>query len=145
VADVTGTWTQQELDPYRDLLGRDLVDLVMAGHVVNGQIDPSAPASLSRGTVTDLLRNELGWDGPVITDDLQAGAITAAFGREDAVALAIEAGNDLLLFANQQVYDPDIVTWAVDLVEGFVRDGRITEDRIDRSYARVTSRFPDAG
>jgi beta-N-acetylhexosaminidase len=145
VADVTSTWTQQELDPYRTLLGQDLVDVIMAGHVVNGQIDPSAPASLSRGTVTDLLRNELGWDGLVITDDLQAGAITKAFGAEDAVALALDAGNDLLLFANQQVYDPDVVTSTIDLIEGFVTDGRIPEARIDRSYARVTAVFPDLG
>jgi beta-N-acetylhexosaminidase len=143
VADVTATWSQEELDPYRDLLGKGLVDIVMAGHVVNGQVDPSAPASLSRGTVTDLLRSELGWDGAVITDDLQAGAITDAFGAEDAVALALDAGDDLLLFANQQVYDPDIVTWAVDLIEGFVTSGRIDEARIDRSYARVTSLFPN--
>jgi beta-N-acetylhexosaminidase len=145
VADVTATWTQQELDPYRTLLGQGLVDVIMAGHVVNGQIDPAAPASLSRGTVTDLLRNELGWDGLVITDDLQAGAITKAFGAEDAVALALDAGNDLLLFANQQVYDPDVVTSTIDLIEGFVTDGRIPEARIDRSYARVTAVFPDLG
>jgi beta-N-acetylhexosaminidase len=145
VADVTETWTQMELDPYRELLGKGLVDVIMAGHVVNGQIDPSAPASLSRATVTDLLRVALGWDGVVITDDLQAGAITDAFGREDAVALAIAAGNDLLLFANQQVYDIEIVGWAIDLIEGFVRDGRITEERIDASYARVTALFPNAG
>ena len=145
VADVTATWTQSELDPYRTLLGQGLVDVIMAGHLVNGQIDPSAPASLSHGTVTDLLRNELGWDGLVITDDLQAGAITKAFGAEDAVALALDAGNDLLLFANQQVYDPDIVTRTIDLIEGFVTDGRIPEARIDRSYARVTAAFPDLG
>ena len=145
VADVTRTWTQKELDPYRDLLGLGLVDVIMAGHVVNGQIDPSAPASLSRGTVTDLLRGGLGWDGLVITDDLQAGAITDNFGAEDAVALAIEAGNDLLLFANQQVYDPSIVTNTIDLIEGFVSSGRIPEARIDRSYARVTALFPGAG
>jgi len=143
VADVTTTWSRQELDPYMDLLGAGLVDVVMAAHVVNGQIDPSAPASLSRGTVTDLLRDELGWEGPVITDDLQAGAITDAFGAEDAVALALDAGDDLLLFANQQVYDPDIVTRMVDLIEGFVTSGRINEARIDRSYARVIGAFPD--
>ena len=77
----------------------------MAGHVVNGQLDPDRPASLSKPTVTDLLRGELGWDGIVVTDDLQAAAITNAFGRDEAVLLALEAGNDLLLFANQQVYD----------------------------------------
>ena len=145
VSDVTSTWTQTELDPYRALLGQGLVDVVMAGHVVNGQIDPSAPASLSRGTVTDLLREELGWDGVVITDDLQAGAITEAFGADDAIALALDAGNDLLLFANQQVYDSDVVTKTIDLIEGFVTSGRIPEGRIDRSYARVTSLFPDLG
>ncbi|HET7182645.1 MAG TPA: glycoside hydrolase family 3 N-terminal domain-containing protein, partial [Candidatus Limnocylindrales bacterium] len=60
VADVTKTWTDRELDPYRSLLADDLVDLVMAAHVVNGQIDANAPASLSKATVTDLLRGQLG-------------------------------------------------------------------------------------
>jgi beta-N-acetylhexosaminidase len=144
VADVTSTWSQKELDPYRDLLGQGLVDVIMAGHVVNGQIDPSAPASLSRGSVTDLLRDELGWGGVVITDDMQAGAITAAFGTEDAIALALDAGNDLLLFANQQVYDPDVVAGTIDVIETMVTDGRIDGARIDRSYARVATLFPDA-
>jgi beta-N-acetylhexosaminidase len=143
VADVTATWSTKELTPYKSLLGQGLVDVIMAGHLVNGQIDRSAPASLSRGAVTDLLRTELGWDGAVITDDLQAGAITKAFGAEDALALALDAGNDLLLFANQQVYDPDVVTWACDTIEGFVHAGRVPEERIDRSYERVTSLFPD--
>jgi len=145
VADVTKTWADQELDPYRGLLGEGLVDVIMAGHLVNGQIDASAPASLSHGTVTDLLRGELGWAGVVITDDLQAGAITTNFGKEDAVALALDAGNDLLLFANQQVYDPGVVAWAIDLIEGFVQSGRIAETRIDASYERVTALFPNAG
>jgi beta-N-acetylhexosaminidase len=145
VADVTKTWSQRELDPYRTLLGQGLVDVIMAGHLVNGQIDASAPASLSRGTVTDLLRGELGWDGVVITDDLQAGAITKNFGKEDAVALALDAGNDLLLFANQQVYDPGIVTWAVDLIEGFVTSGRVAEARIDKSFERVSRLFSGVG
>jgi beta-N-acetylhexosaminidase len=142
VADVTKTWSEKELDPYRGLLGEGLVDVVMAGHLVNGKVDPEAPASLSRATVTDLLRGELGWDGVVITDDLQAGAITKAFGAEDAIGLAIDAGNDLLLFANQQVYDPDIVGKTIDLIERFVTTGRIDEARIDQSYARVSALFP---
>jgi beta-N-acetylhexosaminidase len=145
VADVTKTWTDQELDPYRGLIGAGLVDVIMAGHLVNGQVDPAAPASLSRAAVTDLLRGQLGWDGVVITDDMQAGAITDNFGREDAVALALEAGNDLLLFANQQVYDSEVVGWAVDVIEGFVSSGRITEARIDESYGRVTRLFSNGG
>jgi beta-N-acetylhexosaminidase len=137
VADVTKTWTSSELLPYRSLLGQGLVDVIMAGHVVNGQLDADHPASLSRATVTGVLRQQLGWDGPVITDDLQAGAITAAFGLEEAVTLALTAGSDLLLFANQQSFDPDITTRVLDLVEGLVQDGTIPESRIDEAVERA--------
>jgi beta-N-acetylhexosaminidase len=73
----------------------------------------------------------------VITDDLQAAAITEAFGRDEAIARAVEAGNDLLLFANQQTYDADIVDRVVTTIAGFVASGRISEARIDESFARV--------
>lgn len=141
VADVTKTWTEAELTPYRQLLAAGLVDMVMAAHVVNGQLDPNAPASLSAKTIDGLLRTTLGWDGAVVTDDMQAAAITDAFGFEEAIQLALLAGNDLLLFANQQVYDDGIVARVVDLIEGLVRDGTIPEARIDASLARVEALF----
>jgi beta-N-acetylhexosaminidase len=116
--------------------------MIMAAHVINGQLDPHTPASLSKATITGLLRDDLGWDGVVVTDDLEAGAITDAFGADEAVHLAIEAGCDLLLFANQQVYRPGRVGEVLDLVEGLVRDGTITEARIDASVARLERLFP---
>jgi beta-N-acetylhexosaminidase len=137
VADVTKTWTRRELEPYRTMLTGGDVDAIMVGNLVNGQIDSDAPASLSAKTVTGLLRRELGWDGVVVTDDLQAGAITESFGADDAIGLALAAGNDLLLLANQQTYVPDIASHVVDVVAGLVRDGTISEARIDESYARV--------
>jgi beta-N-acetylhexosaminidase len=141
VADVTKTWTRNELEPFRRLITAGEVDLVMAGHVVNGQLDADHPASLSKATVTGLLRGELGWDGIVVTDDLQAAAITKAFGRDEAILLALEAGNDLLLFANQQVYDPTLVPRVVKLVAAAVASGRIPQTRIDEAYDRVRSLF----
>jgi beta-N-acetylhexosaminidase len=141
VADVTKTWTRAELEPFRRLIAAGEVDLVMAGHVVNGQLDADHPASLSRAVVTDLLRGELGWDGIVVTDDLQATAITKAFGRDEAVLLALEAGNDLLLFANQQLYDPKLVARVVKVVSEAVASGRIPEARIDEAYDRVQALF----
>jgi len=144
VADVTKTWTARELEPFAQLIAAEHADLVMAGHVVNGQFDPSHPASLSPTIVTHLLRGQLGWDGVVVTDDLQAAAITKAFGRDEAVLLALEAGNDLLLFANQQVYDPKLVARVVDLVAAAVASGRIPEARIDEAYARVQALFRTA-
>jgi beta-N-acetylhexosaminidase len=141
VADVTKTWTRTELEPFRRLIAAGEVDLVMAGHVVNGQLDAAHPASLSKAVVTDLLRGELGWNGIVVTDDLQATAITKAFGRDEAVLLALEAGNDLLLFANQQLYDPKLVGRVVRVVSAAVASGRIPETRIDEAYDRVQALF----
>ncbi|HEX2626125.1 MAG TPA: glycoside hydrolase family 3 N-terminal domain-containing protein [Candidatus Limnocylindrales bacterium] len=143
VADVTKTWRDKELDPYRALIGAGTIDLVMAAHVVNGQIDPNAPASLSKATVTDLLRGQLGFEGPVVTDDMGAAAITEAFGFDDAIGLALEAGNDILLFANQQTYDPKLVGKVIDRIEELVKIGRISEADIDRSISRIDSVFTD--
>ena len=145
VADVTKTWTRAELEPFRRLIVAGEVDLVMAGHVVNAQLDAAHPASLSKAVVMDLLRGELGWDGLVVTDDLQAAAITAAFGPDEAILLALEAGNDLLLFANQQVYDAKLVPRVVKLVQDAVVSGRIPEARIDEAYDRVQALFGGAG
>ncbi len=137
VADVTDTWSRGELAPFEGLIGSGHVDTIMAANLVNQDLDPDYPASLSSAIVTDLLRGELGWDGVVITDDLQAGAITDAFGADEAIARAIEAGCDLLLFANQQTFDADLASNTIDTIEGFVASGRITVDRLLESRARI--------
>ncbi len=137
VADVTKTWSRRELEPFATLIGAGIVDTIMAGHLVNRGLDPDRPASLSRAVVTDLLRGELGWDGVVVTDDLGAAAITTAFGADEAIALALEAGNDLLLLANQQAYDPDAAGRTIDVVAGLVESGRIPIERLVASRARV--------
>ena len=102
--DVTKTWTDAELDPYRALFAAGMPDAVMSGHIVNDTIDPGVPASLSPATIDGLLRAQLGWAGVVVTDDLGAEAIAGRYERDEAIALALEAGNDLLLFANQTNY-----------------------------------------
>ncbi|MDO8485597.1 MAG: glycoside hydrolase family 3 N-terminal domain-containing protein [Candidatus Limnocylindrales bacterium] len=135
--DVTQTWTEVELEPFETLIAADLPDAVMTGHIVNDTLDPGVPASLSVTTVEGLLRRRLGWAGAVITDDLGAEAIESRYTREDAVALALEAGNDLLLFANQTVYVPDLAAELVETILALVTSGRISEARIDQSIERV--------
>ena len=78
----------------------------------------------------------------MITDDLGAAAITKNFGEAEAIALAIEAGNDLLLFANQAAYDPDQAAHAIDIIEGHVQSGRITRERLEGSAARIAKLCP---
>ncbi len=141
IVDVTASWTDVELIPFRELVAAGLPDAVMVGHIVNGQLDKDRPASLSKASVTGILRGDIGWQGAVVSDDLQAPAITQAYGGEEAIALALEAGIDLLLFANQQVYDARIVEHTIATIEGLVTSGRISEGRLDESVARITGLF----
>ena len=137
VVDVTGLWREVELEPFRRIIADGLCDSVLTAHVFNAQLDAARPATLSAPIVTGMLRDRLGWDGVVISDDLQMGAIRQQFGYDKAVALALEAGVDLLTIANQQVFEEGIVSRTVDLVEELVRSGRIGEDRIAASVARL--------
>ncbi|HVM02167.1 MAG TPA: glycoside hydrolase family 3 N-terminal domain-containing protein, partial [Acidimicrobiales bacterium] len=100
LVDVTGTWAPVELDPYRTLVREGSVDMVMTAHLVNQRLDPAWPATLSPPTIDGLLRREIGFGGPVISDDLQMGAISDEYGLDTAVRQALLAGVDVLLLAN---------------------------------------------
>src|SRR5258705_5968084 len=90
----------------------------MAAHLLNTQLVPDRPASLSKAVVTDLLRGKLGFRGPVVSDDMQAVAISSRFGANEAVAMGLEAGMDLLGFSHQQNYYEEVVDHGVhDIVE----------------------------
>jgi beta-N-acetylhexosaminidase len=138
VVDVTKTWTMAELEPYETLIGADVLDAVMSGNIVNRTLDPDGvPASLSAPMIEGQLRSRLGWQGAVVTDDLGAVAITSRFKRADAVARALGAGNDLLVFANQATYVPDLAMRLIDTIADLVAAGHVTEARIDASIARL--------
>lgn len=139
IADASKTWSEVELEPYRRLIPSGQLDVVMAGHIIVQKLGGSTPASLSPAIVTDLLRGQLGWGGPVITDSLEAEAIMSSHTLEEALALAIEAGNDILLLANQKPYDAHLVTRAIDAIEGHVNSGRISRERLEESRTQVAS------
>ncbi|HTI29861.1 MAG TPA: glycoside hydrolase family 3 N-terminal domain-containing protein [Methylomirabilota bacterium] len=137
VVDVTSTWSEVELEPFRNVVRDGLADAVLTAHVFNATLDPEHPATLSQPTITGILREQLGWDGVVISDDMQMGAIRDAYGYEEAIRLTIVAGVDILTIAQQQVYEAGIVERTIDLIERFVRDGTLTEDRINKSHTRI--------
>jgi beta-N-acetylhexosaminidase len=134
---VTDTWTAAELEPYTTLIGLGLPDAVMSAHILDRKLDPTLIASLSPAIVGGMLRGQLGWTGTVMTDDLGAVAITSQYKRAEAIALAIEAGNDLLTFANQATYVDDLARRVVDTIVQLVDTGRISTARIDESIARL--------
>ena len=137
LTDVTHTWVEAELDPYRILIEAGLVDGVMSGHVFNASLDPQLPATLSKAVIDGLLRRRLGFDGVVVSDDMQMGAIANHYGFEKALQLAILAGVDLIALANNTLYEEGIFKRTVDLVEGMVHRGAIGEERIEQSFKRI--------
>ncbi len=137
LVDVSATWRRDELDPYSALIQEGIVDSVMTAHVFNTQLDPTYPATLSQATITGILREELGYDGVVITDDMNMQAITSQYGFDQAAVLAVQAGADLLAYGNNLVYDPDVAQRAIAALLAAVRRGELTEERIEKSYRRM--------
>nr|WP_321514646.1 glycoside hydrolase family 3 N-terminal domain-containing protein [uncultured Pseudodesulfovibrio sp.] len=137
VTDVTKTWTETELIPYRELIAKRIPTMIMTAHIFNAHLDPKYPATLSHKIITGILRTDLGYEGVVITDDMNMKAITEQFGQEEAIRLAIEAGADILLFGNNLRYDPDIVKTAHAAIKQMVDNGTISHKRIEQSYERI--------
>lgn len=103
---------------------------VLISHQTAAAVDAQAPASLSRRIVTELLRGELGFEGVVITDALRMEAVAGQYGSGEACVRAVLAGCDMLLL-------PKNFSNGYQGVLNAVKEGRITEERIDRSVARI--------
>jgi len=137
LADVTGAWSELELEPYAEIFASGEADTVMTAHVFNAELDPEHPATLSRAVIQGLLRQRLGFDGVVMTDDMQMKAVTSFYGLERAVTLAMNAGVDMLLFGNNLEYDPALPEKISDLLLEKVANGEIPLERIRQAHRRV--------
>ncbi|WP_297955231.1 glycoside hydrolase family 3 protein [uncultured Ruminococcus sp.] len=104
-------------------------DMVMVGHITMNGVD-GKPATLSRVMITDELRGRLGFDGVVITDSLSMRAMADIYSSGELSVRVLEAGGDMLLM-------PMDLKEAVRGVEAAVADGRLTEERINRSVRRI--------
>ena len=119
-----------ELVPFRAAISAG-VDSVMTAHVaVPALAPPDLPATLAPQILTGLLRNELGFQGLVITDALEMGGIAKGYSTGEAAVRALEAGADALLMPP----DPDV---ALKAVVGAVEDGRLTRKRIQASVVKI--------
>jgi beta-N-acetylhexosaminidase len=137
--DVTGTARPAlELAPYRALMTEGAVDSVMTAHVFNRRLDRSHPATLSRSTIAGLLRGELGWTGVVVSDDLRMGAIEQHYGLDEAAVLALNAGVDLLLIADDRLPDNrSAAAAALTAIRHALQTGRLALDTVEASLTRL--------
>lgn len=120
--------------PFRAAI-RAGVATIMTAHVLVPSLDPTRPASLSRTIVTDLLRNELAYDGLILSDDLEMQAITSGYDVPDAAVLAIEAGCDAVLICSGHV---DRQAAALEALVYAVEQGRLPYSRVEDALTRHT-------
>ena len=137
LVDVTATWHERELIPFQQLIAAGRCDAIMSAHVINRHLDPTYPATLSRAVQTGVLRERLGFQGVIISDDLEMKAIASHYGLEQAIPLALEAGIDVLCLGNNSSYDPRIAEKAATIISRAVESGRLSPERIAAACARV--------
>lgn len=135
--DITETWQRSELEPFSRLIKSGHADAVMTGHLFLRTLDPEVPATLSRKILHKLLREQLGHQGIVISDDLHMGAITDNYKPAEAFVRALTAGVDILIVGNNAHYDPDCVAKTVDMLGEQVVAGKLAQATIERAYTRV--------
>ncbi|HEV7125974.1 MAG TPA: glycoside hydrolase family 3 N-terminal domain-containing protein [Ktedonobacterales bacterium] len=123
---------QHDFVPYRALLSHD-PGMVMTTDLLMPAFDPVMPAELSQPIVTGILRDEIGYDGVVITDALYMEGISAHWSMPEAGVLSIIAGNDML----EGLAGPDQMRVMVSALRDAVTSGRLTRARIDQSVRRI--------
>jgi beta-N-acetylhexosaminidase len=123
-----------EFPPFRRAVAQGIVSM-MTAHVLYRALDPELPATLSPKIITNFLRQQLHYDGVVLTDDLEMHAIIDHYGVEDAAVRAVLAGCDVLLICQ----DREREVAAFRAIEQAVASGAISPERLDISAARIAS------
>lgn len=126
-------WEQTDVAPYRTLLRTEDIHAIMVSPEMIPEVDPNLPSTLSPIFVTQVLRDELGFQGVVVTDSLHTGSLSGTWTVAQAAVLAIEAGDDIALGP----YTPDITRDTLDAIQQAVRTGAISIKRIDDSVTRI--------
>jgi len=137
VTDITKTWSEYELKPFKILINNNLADSVMVGHLFNRYLDKKYPATLSHKIITNILRNKLGFGGVVISDDLQMKALSRYYLMKDIVIRAVNAGCDILIFANYFSPDKYLPNKVISILKQAVKNKAVDEKSIENSYRRI--------
>jgi beta-glucosidase-like glycosyl hydrolase len=118
-----------ELPPFREAV-KDGVGMVMVAHLLVPALDPEKPSTFSKKIVTALLREGMEFDGLIVSDALDMGALAASWSPEEIAVRAVEAGMDILLH-------PADARASIDAVVAAVEQGRLSRDRIAESVERI--------
>jgi beta-N-acetylhexosaminidase len=137
VVEITKTWSDIELAPYKELIKKGLADSIMTAHVINQNMDKNLPATLSPLIIKNILRKELNYQGIVLTDDLQMAAINQDYDSRKTIQFALDADVDILVIGNNLKYDEQIVSRIIKIIKNLIKEKLISEERIHKSFIRI--------
>lgn len=119
--------------PYSSLIATGQVQMVMVTHEIVPAVDPTLPSSLSQSMVTGVLRDQLHFNGVVVTDGIYMKSLGAHYSFDQIVLLAVEAGNDII----SSTYSLQSTAEAESVIRDAVNNGTLTKQRIDDSVRRI--------
>lgn len=122
----------RDLVPFKMAMGLN-VEMVMTAHVLYHALDPILPATLSERVIGKLLRDEMGYGGVVITDDLDMGAVAASYSLEELAVGSLRAGVDVLLVC----HSVDKAISARSAIHDALRQGHIPKERVEEALLRI--------
>ena len=139
--DITNTWQAVELEPFRELIAAGYADMVMVGHLFHQKFstEPGVqlPSSLSPNWITGILRKHLGYNGVIISDDLEMAAVRDNFGVAETVVRAVRAGTDILLFSNTSNYHIGLADEIRAVIVAEARADPAFKALVEASYRRI--------
>jgi beta-N-acetylhexosaminidase len=137
--DISSSWSERELEPYKKLISDSSieVDAIMVSHVFLNKYDSEYPASLSKEIIQSVLRTKLNYQGVIIGESPQTKYVIENYGLEEGIRLQILAGVDIIQFANNLIYDEEIVPKTINIITKMINNKEISEKRIQDSYERI--------
>lgn len=133
ILDISIAEFPEHILPFTELLAIEPYQAIMTAHVLVPALDPVYPTTLSSKILTEILREDIGYQGVIMTDDMTMGAITNQWSTDQATIRAIEAGANIILFAA----DPDAAITAQQAVLDAVAAGTLTEGQINQSVTKI--------
>lgn len=126
-----GEIMQMELVPFKEM--SDEADMIMIGHLLFPKIDSEYPATMSSNIINEILREDLGYDGVIVTDDITMGAIVQNYSIEDAAVKFLSAGGDILLVCHGEE-NPDII---INRIKEAIQSDELNMEDIEEKVYRI--------
>lgn len=140
--DITNSWSPAEAEAFA-VVDQMPMTAIMMGHLVHRGFEVNGhPASLSEAFMDDLLRNHMDFDGVIVSDDMQMGAITDHYGFAQSVSPSLSAGLDLFIHSNSGPYRSDLVTAYHAAVRAALQDGTLSEADLRAKQRRINAWKP---